>query len=75
MVKGGDEAVDSSVARLILCLTPPHLHMRQRSASSGINNGRASDETGLWDCGDIPEGQLSKLEAHAPPAGSTAVVK
>jgi hypothetical protein len=34
-----------------------------------------SDETGLWDCGDIPERAALKLEAHAPPAASTAVEK
>ena len=37
MVKGGDKAVDSSVARLILCLTPPHLHMRQRSHLQSVS--------------------------------------
>ena len=31
-------------------------HLRQRSALSGIMNGRASNEPGLWDCGDLPEG-------------------
>jgi hypothetical protein len=34
------------------------VRLRQRSASSGIMNGRALNEPELWDCGDVPEGQL-----------------
>ena len=45
---------------------PPHLvQMRQRSASSGIMNGRASNEPGLWDCVRYTKGAALKLGAHA----------